>query len=345
MTAAWILAIIILLLVLGALCERRAELRFRARCAPPGELFAVAPGKPGRAPRRQHLLRMGERRPGVPVVILEAGHGAWSSCWQKVMPEIARHTRVCARDRAGYGWSDPDPRPLTASGMVDDLRALLDAAGEPGPYLLVGHSMGSSVARLFASRYPRDAAGMVWVDPVHEDLAGFLPVGRWFLPAVAALAWLGALLARAGVVRFSGLAAQIARYPSVTPAADADALLEQVAAPVYLETLARETLVLNRAAGWAGTRESFGGLPVTSLEARYPDLPAMPALVAPLVKLFLRLRWGRFHAGWAAMHDRLAARCQQITRVPVQGGHVIMDEHPQVVIDAILRRLDDRQQV
>jgi len=255
------------------------------------------------------------------------------------MPEIALMTRVCARDRAGYGWSDPDPR-LAAGRMVDDLRALLDQAGESGPYLLVGHSMGSSVARLFASRYPQDVVGMVWVDPVHEDMPGFMPVGRWAFPAVAALARFGALLARVGLLRFSGLAAFIARYPSFENAADAHVLVEQVAQPVYLDTLALETYVLADAAGWEGTLECFGCLPVTSLEALYGDQPAskiLPAFLAPLV----RRRWQRFRAGWHVMHDALAARCDNIRRIPVQGAHVIMDEHPQLVIDAIRAHLMD----
>lgn len=101
---------------------------------------------------------------GGPTVILMAGIFSWSFVWYKTQPVIAQNTRVCAFDRAGYGFSDPGPRPQILSDVVDDLHAALNAGPIPGPYVLVGHSLGGIEARLYAQRWPKEVVGMVLVD-------------------------------------------------------------------------------------------------------------------------------------------------------------------------------------
>lgn len=111
---------------------------------------------------------------GKPTVILEAGLGDFSESWLQIQEEVARFTSVLTYDRAKLGESDPAPTPRTCRDMVDDLSALLKNAGIVPPYVLVGHSFGGLIARLFASQYPNDVAGMVLVDASHEDrTAGF----------------------------------------------------------------------------------------------------------------------------------------------------------------------------
>ena len=109
---------------------------------------------------------------GGPTVILIAGSASWSPIWYKVQPVIAQKTRVCGFDRAGYGFSDPAPRPQIISDVVDDLHAALKAGAISGPYVLVGHSLGGVEARLDAQRWPKEVAGMVLVDtsPAGEGL-------------------------------------------------------------------------------------------------------------------------------------------------------------------------------
>jgi pimeloyl-ACP methyl ester carboxylesterase len=101
---------------------------------------------------------------GGPTVVLLAGIFSWSVVWYKTQPVIAQKTRVCAFDRAGYGFSDPGPRPQVLSDVVDDLHAALNAGPIPGPYVLVGHSLGGIEARLYAQRWPKEVVGMVLVD-------------------------------------------------------------------------------------------------------------------------------------------------------------------------------------
>ena len=108
---------------------------------------------------------------GGPTVVLEAGLTASAAPWSGVIPAIASFTRVVSYDRPNTtaGASDPAPVPRTAADIVTDLHALLDAADVPGPYVLVGHSVGGLFVRLYASRYPDDVAGLVLVDSSHED--------------------------------------------------------------------------------------------------------------------------------------------------------------------------------
>jgi pimeloyl-ACP methyl ester carboxylesterase len=106
---------------------------------------------------------------GTPTVVLEAGSGSDSGTWRAVHDELATTTRTCAYDRAGRGRSDPRPAHTLADAAAD-LRALLAAAGEPGPYLVVGHSLGGAYGRVFAARYRGEVVGLVLVDAFNPDL-------------------------------------------------------------------------------------------------------------------------------------------------------------------------------
>jgi pimeloyl-ACP methyl ester carboxylesterase len=106
---------------------------------------------------------------GSPMVVLSAGAGDFSTDWALVQPKVAAFTRVCSYDRSGAAWSDLGPKPRTIYQEVFDLERLLRAAGERGPYIVVGQSLGGMVARLFAARYPRQTGGVVLVDAYSED--------------------------------------------------------------------------------------------------------------------------------------------------------------------------------
>jgi pimeloyl-ACP methyl ester carboxylesterase len=119
-------------------------------------------------------VRIGERAlyldcrgRGGPTVVLEGGT---TRDWISVQTEVATTSRVCAYDRPDSPGSRSDPTPeRTAQEVVDDLVALLAASGEPGPYVLVGHSMGGLYVQLFAYQHPNEVAGLVLVDPTPEE--------------------------------------------------------------------------------------------------------------------------------------------------------------------------------
>jgi pimeloyl-ACP methyl ester carboxylesterase len=115
--------------------------------------------------RRIHLNCSGS---GSPTVILEAGFGADAGAWYRVQPLIARTTRVCSYDRAGYGQSSMGPLPRDGQAIARDLDAGLRASKIRGPFIIVGHSSGALYARLFTARRLSDMAGLVLVDPSVE---------------------------------------------------------------------------------------------------------------------------------------------------------------------------------
>lgn len=115
---------------------------------------------------RLHMQTAGEAEG--PAVVILAGSSNPSVVWAEARAGMGRFVRVVAYDRAGYGWSDSAPGPHTGQQVVQDLHTLLERSQIPGPYLLVGHSLGAMYARLYAQRHPDDVMGLVLVDPYTE---------------------------------------------------------------------------------------------------------------------------------------------------------------------------------
>ena len=118
---------------------------------------------------RLHLYCTGPTSPDRPTVVLSAGAGDLAIDWTLVQPTVAQSARVCSYDRAGSGWSDPGPEPRSLHQEAGELRRLLTSAGERPPYIVVGHSLGGLVVRVFQAENPGETVGMVLVDPAHED--------------------------------------------------------------------------------------------------------------------------------------------------------------------------------
>lgn len=132
-------------------------------------MLALAPDFPGFS---LNLNCVGQ---GSPTVILDSGLGVPAAGWDLVMPDVAKFARVCAYDRAGYGWSGGGPSPRTSNEVAKELHALLAASGEKGPYVLVGHSFGGYNVRVYTGKYPAEVAGLVLVDTSHEDQSQRMP--------------------------------------------------------------------------------------------------------------------------------------------------------------------------
>jgi pimeloyl-ACP methyl ester carboxylesterase len=149
--------LLILLLIITALCfsiNAQAQEKFY-----PGQLINIGS-------HRLHINCVGE---GSPSVIIDSGLGGFSLEWFKIQNNLSKDVRICSYDRAGYGWSDPGPRPRTTARITRELSTLLAEAKIPGPYLLVGHSFGGYNIRYFASEYPELVAGLVFIDSSHPE--------------------------------------------------------------------------------------------------------------------------------------------------------------------------------
>jgi len=286
----------------------------------PGQLVDVGGYK-------MHINCMGE---GSPTVILEAGWADYSATWAYVQPEVAKVTRVCSYDRAGYGWSDPSPYPRTASWRVKELHTLLVNANIQGPYVLVGHSLGGMLVRVYAHTYPDEVIGMVLVDSEHEEQYERLPGAKSSIPDLVRQFRMLGVLSSTGIMALApqaiprqGLPDEVFAQHQViwattgfftTAVAEMNAMLESTA----------EVRALQIA--------NFGNLPLSVLTAGvyYPN-PAQSDAENQ-----------QFREEWQAMQSRLAALSSNSKQVIAeQSHHNIQHDQPDLVINAILEIVDE----
>lgn len=311
-----------------------------------GIIFAQAASagvNDGAYARPQHLVDIGGGRhlniycigTGSPTVVLELGLGVMSIYnWRKVQPVLAQRTRVCAYERAGYGFSDPGPLPRDAAAVASDLHALLQKGHIPAPYVLVGHSSGGFFARMYADRYRPEVAGLVLIDPDEEDTAGFDAIYGKALGDAQTAQFEKMLEACADKARLHKLTIHDMcagkRDPSVSEAIH-EANEKHVFAPGFWDAWLSEMKSAN-----ADSREiiaeqrDYGRLPFIVLMAADSEednlnYGATKAQVARAIALEKKV-----HAADAA-HSEIGVSC-----VVPNTGHFIQLEKPNAVIDAVL---------
>jgi len=285
--------------------------------------------------RKVGFTCMGE---GSPTVILIAGMGDFSGmAWGNVQPQMAKTTRVCAWDRPGWGLSDGAEGKHTVATSTAALEAALATGAMPGPYVLVGHSLGSYESLLYADRHRDQVAGMVMVDPSFPDqVARMVSTGlpmpdpetgppAQFRKCAAAI--------RAGSVKFGGPDPDnCVTYPPFFPPALAQALGEKVGNPIQYETMASfmsafaedSTIVIN-------PQRNYGDLSLIVLAATKQDAPPGVTMTDEQ-----RARQAAFDVEWNRAHDALAALSTRGVNARVPGAnHNIQGTKPQVVVDAV----------
>ncbi|MBV8750888.1 MAG: alpha/beta fold hydrolase [Candidatus Eremiobacteraeota bacterium] len=283
----------------------------------------------------QQLVDVGGRKlnlyctgAGAPTVLLEPGLGGTPLDWRYVQPLVATTTRVCSYDHAGLGFSDPGPMPRTTAAIVDDLHAMLAAAKIAPPYVLVGHSQGSLTVRLFADRYRSEVAGMVLVDPSHEDQNAKLTEIDSRVNAVLAAqtAQVKACRAALGTPAFAPCAAFVPPNPSYSAALN-DVQQKIVHDPKVWDTFVSEQESFDTdAAEVRAARTSYGALPLIVLTAG--DRPLLPGVSDDEQR--------KAQAAVAALHAQLAALSTRGVDRTVAGAHHLMNlDHPQAIADAV----------
>jgi len=288
--------------------------------------------------RMLQFVCMGE---GSPTVILTAGLGDFGGvAWSGVQPAMARTTRVCAWDRPGFGLSDGTASPPTVATTTADLEAALAAGTIPGPYVLVGHSLGSYESLLFADRHPDQVAGMVLVDPSIPDQTAILLHLRPDAAAandvrdqyVATLRGCSADV-RSGTLRLGGPDPKnCVAYPPIWPATLREALTARVIGnPLQYETIASFVLGVEDASRLViNPARDYRDMPLLVLTATVQP-PALPDATAE--QLAASAAW---EAEWNRAHDELAALSSRGVNMRVPGAnHYIQRSKPQVVIDAV----------
>jgi pimeloyl-ACP methyl ester carboxylesterase len=304
-------------LIAGAIFEKIAETRFARRYPPPGRLVDVGG-------RRMHLLCKGAA-PG-PTVVIEQGAASPAVVWEPIQDRLAASARVCLYDRAGYQWSDPAPAGRSLTDRAADLHRLLKAAGVPGPYVLVAHSYGGAISRVFAHRYPADVVGMVLVDTPEEAVvfrSSFTAYRRQFLRMVA----VGKAAARVGLIRLV-MGALSRPEGGMTPEMN-DEMVGFISDPHFGAPLADELRSLEQGRedlAPVGHPGALGDLPLTVITHEKP-FPGFAALLEP---------------GWQDGQRRLAALSSRGHLVVAhRSTHMIQVEEPDLVIDAVRRVLGE----
>ena len=171
-----------------------------------GGIASVSSATPGAAAVPGRMVDVGGHRlylectgSGGPAVILQAGLGASSSSWAGIAPAVSATSTVCTYDRAGHGRSD-EAGQQDGIALATDLHTLLERAGVPGPYILVGHSSGGPYVRVFAAQYPDEVAGMVLLDAQPAEAFTALPNYPGFYSTFRTIATLSPSLARIGLL-------------------------------------------------------------------------------------------------------------------------------------------------
>lgn len=311
----------------GWLAEWLAERRDLRRYPAPGRM-AKAAG------RQMHLLCSGKRRSGEPLVLLESGMGSWSFYWRLVQPEVAKFARVCAYDRPGFGWSPPGVQPRSASRIAAELHEALQNAGEPGPYLLVGHSLGGIFVRQFARLYPQEVSSMVLVDSAHEDQLERMPWARQEAHSMQTIFTYLAVMHRLGILRLLGKSL-LSRYASVKTEHEKKLFLATLLASHYFETNRDESLSVLQPLKADERLTSLGNKPLYIIQAGgQPE--ALP-------RGYTEERWQQQRRAWDEIQQDLLKLSSNSRLVTAEKSvHTVQVEQPEVVIEAIRHVLEDK---
>ncbi len=308
----YFLAAFLGLLLAGAIYEEVCRRRDAQLYPPLGELIDVGG-------HRLHLLSKGT---GGPTVVIEQGAGGPSLGWFDLQQEIAKFARICLYDRAGYQWSDSVPGSRSLEDRVNDLHALLINAAIPGPYVLVAHSYGGFLVRLFTRDHPEDVAGLVLIDTPDE--------GVYFRQEVLSrYSQIAGVMLAMKYLSSIGLPRLLTRFL----ASRGNGPVSPVGAQLNAGMVRREY--------FAAARDDVASLKRASPWLRQPgalgSLDALPVLVITHGQPFPG-PFAVLENGWREGQERLAALSTNGTLIVAENAnHMIHHDDPKLVIDAIRR--------
>lgn len=286
--------------------ESIARSKYRAEYPPPGQMVSLD----------THDIHLHCTGGGKPVVVFESDIDQLGSLsWSFIQSGVEKFTRACSYDRAGIMWSKPGPRPRDGETIASELGAVLDAAGEDGPYVLVGHAFGGAYVRIFAGENPDAVCGMVLVDSSHPDqFARFAEIGiekeipeKQIRPLILLLSYLG-MPGRFKGPRYSMPSEVYNPQQAFLPKSSMAWFDESVEAP---NTLAQ-----------AGQYESLGDLPLIVLASARPTS--------------VKVAGRDVQDTWLELQQELTLLSgnSEIRMLP-ESGHYIQFDQPQVVVEAV----------
>ncbi|QIR41148.1 alpha/beta hydrolase [Tolypothrix sp. PCC 7910] len=312
------------ILLLATTCYGAIACLMEDHQPPPGKLIDVGGYS-------LHLYTAGESGP---TVILEHSLGGIEG--YLLLPEIAKHTRVCIYDRAGYGWSDHSPYPRTSAQIVAELDYLLTQADIQPPYILVGNSFGSYNVRLYAQYFPEKVMGMVLTDGLHETAMLKMPIPlqclKLFFLSGFVMSFIGSILGIVRLLKVMGTFELIKRELVKFPKLILKPVKRSFCRPKHWITMSREILNLDISSRQVELANYFDALPIVSIKAQSFFHPSIWSMFLPM-KAANKLR--------EQMHREilnLSTNCVQIQAD--KSGHFIWVDQPEVIVNGILKILN-----
>ncbi len=199
------------------------------KLAPPGQMVDIGGF-------RLHALVAGH---GTPAVLLEPALGGFALQFSHIQTAVSAFTQVIAYDRAGQGWSEFSPNPRTPNHLAGELKALLGGLNLQPPYILVGHSFGGLLTRIYAGLYPDEVAGVILVDSSHEDQHNSTPDLDKFVSQAAKGVRLLKFVARIGLGKQLTKMSMGSAAKSI-PREDLDTFLTVASQPKHHDTMLAE---------------------------------------------------------------------------------------------------------
>ncbi|BAY08626.1 alpha/beta fold hydrolase [Calothrix sp. NIES-2098] len=313
------------MILLATTCYQAIACLIEDRHLPPGQLIDVGGYK-------LHLYTAGESGP---TVVLEHSLGGIEG--YLLLPEIAKLTRVCIYDRAGYGWSDRSPHPRTSQQMVAELDYLLTQAKIEPPYILVGNSFGSYNVRLYAQQFPEKVMGMVLTDGLHETAMLKMPIHlqclKLFFLSGFVMSFLGSILGIVRLLKAIGAFEVIKRELRKFPKETLKPVKRSFCRPKHWMTMSQEILNLDTSSRQVQSANNFGTLPIVSIKANTFFHPSPWTIFLPM-RAANRLREQMHHEIL-----QLSTNCMQLQAE--QSGHFVWIDRPEMILTAILMILEN----
>jgi pimeloyl-ACP methyl ester carboxylesterase len=200
--------------------------------------------------------------------------------------------------------------------FAQELHTLLQRAGIPGPYVLVGHSLGGLTVREYAHAYPTEVAGVVLIESMHPDSATH--AGSATLPQTTAPASglsISTLPARIGLLRL--LAGPLGLKAGLSPEV-ANAYVAFSVTPRHLQTMLDEGAGVRVSLAQAGAITTFGDLPLIVASRGLDQDPTWQTMQADLL--------------------RLSSNSQQL--IADMSGHNVQLDQPEAAVGAIVQMVE-----
>lgn len=253
-----------------------------------------------------------------------------------LIEELAKLTRVCIYDRAGYGWSEQSPYPRTSEQIVKEMNTFLTQAGINPPYILVGNSFGSYNVRLYAHYYPEKVIGMVLTDGLHETAMLEMPIQlkalKYFFISGFVMSILGSMLGIIRLLKTTGIFELIKPELRQFSPKILYPVKRSFCRPQHWITMIREMLNLDVSSQQLKKANQFGSLPIVSLKANSFFKPSLWTFAIPL-QATNELR--------DKMHNsilNLSTDCIELSAN--QSSHFVWTDQPDIILTAVKIILD-----